>query len=74
MSHINVGRLGTLEYNSFRERAIRLFNQLPLFLRNTTVCFIHRFKKQLDSYLSTVPNSLCQPGFNNILDHGYCLR
>ena len=57
MSHINVRRLGTLEYNSFRWRAIRLFNQLPLFVRNTTVCSIHRFKKQLDSYLSTVPDS-----------------
>ena len=37
MSHINVGRLGTSEYNSLRWRAIRLFNQLPLFVRNTTV-------------------------------------
>ena len=42
-SHINVGRLGTLEYNSFRWRAIRLFNQLPLFLRNVTVCSVHSF-------------------------------
>ena len=73
-SHINVGRLGTLEYNSFRWCAIRLFNQLPLFVRNTTVCSIHSFKKQLDSYLSTVPDSPCVPGFNNSLDHGDCLR
>ena len=73
-SHINVGRLGTLEYNSFRWCAIRLFNQLPLFVRNTTVCSIHSFKKQLDTYLSTVPDSPCLPGFNNSLDHGYCLR
>ena len=36
-SHINVGRLGTLEYYSFIWRAIRLFNQLPLYLRNSTV-------------------------------------
>ena len=43
-SHINVGRLGTLEYNSFRWSAIHLFNQLPSFVRNTTVCSIHRFK------------------------------
>ena len=35
-SHVGVGRLGTLAYNSFRWRAIRIFNQLPLFLRNTT--------------------------------------
>ena len=39
LSHINVGRLATLEYNSFRWCAIRLFNQLPLFVRNTTVCY-----------------------------------
>ena len=45
-SHINVGRLRTLEYNSFRWRAIRLFNQLPLFLRNATVCFVNSFKKK----------------------------
>ena len=74
MSHMNVGRLGTLEYNSFRWRAIRLLNQLPLFVRNTTVCSIHSFKKQLDSYLSTVPDSPCQPGFNNSLEHGDYLR
>ena len=50
-SHINVGHLGTLEYNSFRWRAIRLFNQLPLFVRNTTLCSIHSFKKQSIGWL-----------------------
>ena len=30
-SHIHVGRLGPLEYNSFRWHAIRLFNQLHFF-------------------------------------------
>ena len=53
-SHINVGRLGTLEYNSFRWRAICLYNQLHLFLRNSTVCSIHSFKKKQDFYISTV--------------------
>ena len=38
---------------SFRWRAILMFNQLPLFLCNTTTA-------------SDVP---CQPGFNNSLDH-----
>ena len=73
-SHINVGQLGTLEYNSFIWCAIRLFNQLPLFVRNTAVCSIHSFRKQMDSYLSKVPDSPCLPGFNNSLDHGDCLR
>ena len=51
-----------------------LFNQLPLLVRNATVCSIHILKKQLDFYLSTVPDSPCQPGLNNSLDHGDCLR
>ena len=29
-----------------------------------TVCYNNRFKKQLDSYISTVPDSPGQPGFN----------
>ena len=73
-SHIGVGRLGTLAYNSFRWRAIRMFNQLPLFLPNTTECSVYSFKKKLDLYLTTVPDVPCQPEFNNSLDHGNCLR
>ena len=73
-SHVGVGRLGTLAYNSFRWRAIRMFNQLPLSLRNTTVCSVYDFKKKLDLYLSTVPDIPCRPGFSNSLDHGDCLR
>ena len=46
MSH-NVGRLGTLEYNSFTWHAIHMFNKLPLFLRNFTVCSVHSFTKKL---------------------------
>ena len=66
--------LGTLAYNSFRWRVIRMFNQLPLSLRNTTVCSVYSFKKKLDLYLSTVPDIPCRPGFRNSLDHGDCLR
>ena len=46
-SHINIVRLGSLEYNSFRWRAIRLFNQLPLLLRNVTICSVHSLKKKM---------------------------
>ena len=74
-SHVGVGRLGTLAYNSFRWRAIRMFNQLPLLLRNTTACPVYSFNKKLDLlYLSTVPDIPCQQGFSNSLDHGDCLR
>ena len=73
-SHVGVGRLGMLAYNSLRWRAIRMFNQLPLSLRNTTVCSVYSFKKKLDLYLSTVPDIPCRLGFSNSLDHGDCLR
>ena len=35
-----------------------MFNQLPLLLRNTSVCSVYSFKKKLDLYLSTVPDFL----------------
>ena len=73
-SHVCVSRLGTLAYNSFRWRAIRMFNQLPVFFRNTTVCSVYNFKKKLDLYVSTVPDVPYQPGFNNSLDHEDCFR
>ena len=31
-------------------RAIRMFNQLPLFLRNTIVCSVYSFKEKFDLY------------------------
>ena len=31
--HVNVVRVGTLAYNSFRWRSVRLFNSLPMHLR-----------------------------------------
>ena len=51
-SHINVGLLGTLEYNSFRWRAIRLFKQLPLFyVMSLYVLFIVSRKNWIFTYL-----------------------
>ena len=38
ISHVNVGRIGTLFYNSFRWRSIRLFNSLPMHLRSISSC------------------------------------
>ena len=76
-SHVGVGRLGTLAYIIFRWHTIRMFNQLHLYLRNISVCYVYRFNRKLDLsrlYLSTVPDIPCQSGFNNSLDHGDCLR
>ena len=33
VSHVHLGRLGSLAYNSFRWRAIRLFNAMPKYIR-----------------------------------------
>ena len=41
-----------------------------LYLHVIPMYVLFSFKKQLDSYLSTVPDSPCLPGFNNSLDHG----
>ena len=48
MCHFNVGRVGTLAYNSFKWRSIRLFNSLPMHLRSISPCSVLRFKTQLD--------------------------
>ena len=63
-----MGRLGTLSYNSLRWRSIRMFNKLPKHIRRLSSCFVDRFKSQLDDYLRSIADLLCQPGFNNSLD------
>ena len=71
-SHVNVGRVGTLAYNSFRWRSIRLFNSLPMHLRSNSSCSVFRFKTQLDIFLGSVEDLPFLPGFNNSLDDGDC--
>lgn len=73
VSHVSSGRTGTIAYNSFRWRAIRLFNCLPKHIRNLTCCTILSFKTQLDAYLKHVPDLPCTPGYNNSLDRGDCV-
>ena len=74
VSHVNIGRSGTLAYNSFRWRAIRLFNSLPKCIRCTTSCSVYGFKHTLDSYLMNIVDHPCVPGFNNSLDGGDCIK
>ena len=52
----DTGRLGTLAYNSFRWRAIRLFNSLPKTIRDIKNCSVCSFKQRLDHYLSSIPD------------------
>ena len=59
ISHVDPGRLGTLAYNSFRWRAIRLFNSLPKTIRDIKNCSVCSFKLRLDHYLSSIPDLPC---------------
>ena len=72
ISHVNVGRVGTLAYNSMRWRSVRLFNSLPMNLRSISSCSVLRFKTQRDIFLRSVEDLPCLPGFNNSLYGGYC--
>ena len=71
VSHVNIGTSGTLAYNSFRWRTIRLFNSLP---KCTTSCSVYSFIHTLDSYLTNIVDHPCVPGFNNSLDGGDCIK
>ena len=51
ISHVNIGRVGTLAYNSFRWQSIHLFNGLPMHLRSISSCPVLLFKTQLDIFL-----------------------
>ena len=74
VSHVNMGRLGTLSYNSFRWRSIRMFNKLPKYVRIVSSCSIDKFRSQLDKHLRNMVDLPCQSGFNNSLDGGDCLN
>ena len=64
VSHVNMGRLGTLSYNSFRWRSIRMFNKLPKYVRIVSSCSVDKFKSQLDKHLRNIVDLPCQSGFN----------
>ena len=72
--HSGSGRLGTLKYNSFRWRSIRMFNRLPKTIRMLSSCSVIGFKSELDCYLRNIVDLPCQPGYNNSLDGGDCLH
>ena len=54
VSHVHIGRLGSLDYNSFRWRAMRLFNAMPKFIRCIYSCSVVSFKSKLDCYLKNI--------------------
>ena len=74
ISYVNVGRKGTLAFNSFRWRSIRMFNGLPKYLRNITLCSVNSFKTQLYNHLIKIPDLPSLPGNGNCLDRGNCAQ
>ena len=71
VSHVRLGHTGSLAYSSFRWKGIRMFNSLPMHIRNITACPPTVFKKQLDLHLSPMLDCPCTPNFNNSLDNKY---
>ena len=71
VSHVGLGHTGSLAYSSFRWKGIRMFNSLPMHIRNITACPPSVFKKQLDLHLSPILDCPCTPNVNNSLDSKY---
>ena len=69
LEHVCAGRLGTLSYNSFRWKAVRLFNCLPQHVRNVSFCSTIIFKKKLDQFLCNLDDKPCTPHFDNSVVH-----
>ena len=67
----------SMRYNSFRSRVTKIFNSLPMKLRNTDIqCSMDNIKKMLDSYLKELSDEPLQSGYrshlvsNSIYEHG----
>ena len=61
--HVTPDRIGSIAHNSFRWRAIRLFNSLPKSVRNITDISV--FKRSLDYFLRTLRDSPTEPFSDN---------
>ena len=55
----------SLAFNSFRWRAIRLFNAVPKYLMCTIACSVVCFKTPVDYYLKNIGDHPCIPEFKN---------
>ena len=53
ISHVNLGRLGSIAYNSLRWRAIRLFNAMPKYIKCISSFSVVSFKSKLFNYSLT---------------------
>ena len=70
-------RAQTIRYSSMGVNGPRVFNHLPVYLRNMSDCSVDTFKNALDKYLKTVPDQprvpglvrYCLKGSNSIIDY-----
>ena len=69
---ISHGNVGSLAYNRFRRRSIRLLNSLQIHLRSISSCSVLSLKTQLDILLGSVNDLPCRLSFNTSLDGGDC--
>ena len=67
ISHVNLGRLGSLAYNS-------IFNAMPKYIRCISSCSVVSFKSKLEFYLKNIVDLPGRPGFSNSLDSGDILQ
>ena len=75
VSHVNIGRSGTLAYNSFMPLDCLILCQNLLDVPScTTSCSVYSCKHTLDSYLMNIVDYPCVPGFNNSLGGGNCIK
>ena len=63
VSHVDMGRLGMVSYNSFIWRSIRMLNKLPKYVCMVSSCYADKFKSQLDKHLRNIVDLPCQSGW-----------
>ena len=61
------GNAGSLLYNSFRCKAVRLFNCIPRDVRNASQCSVNIFKSKLDAFLNNLDDIPGRPEGENSL-------
>ena len=62
LNSISSNRIKTLKFNSFHVNSCRLFNSLPMNIRNISDCTVDYFKMFLDQFLCSVPDYPHLPG------------
>ena len=63
------GRIQTKRFGSMGVNGPRLFNSLPVRLRNMSGCSLNSFKRSLDDHLASIPDEPRVPGMIR-----YCAR